>query len=99
MNDPLSFYCMVNCHMLGYDVCRSIETRLSNTADDTVKSYGLAFIYAEEKRDARIRAYLDRYHVKNVKLSTPAKLKKYVQGILRFPDEVALSASSVDPTK
>ncbi|XP_067936891.1 E3 ubiquitin-protein ligase rnf213-alpha-like [Watersipora subatra] len=63
--DPNSYYCMVNCHLLNYDVCRVIETRLSNTADDTVKDYGLAFIYAEEKRDARIRAYLDKYLVKN----------------------------------
>ena len=99
LNDPFSFYCMVNCHLLGYKVCSYIETRLTNTADDTVKQYGLAFIYAEEKRDARIRAYLDKHLVKNVQLTAHDKLRDYVQEILTVPQEIRLSASTVDPTR
>ncbi|XP_067940322.1 E3 ubiquitin-protein ligase rnf213-alpha-like [Watersipora subatra] len=63
-----SFYCLVNCHLLKYDVCRIIENRLSNLADHEVDSYGLAFIYAEEARDARIKAYLDKQLVRNWQL-------------------------------
>lgn len=99
LNDPLSIYCMVNCHLLGYDVCRYIETRLTNTADDTVKTSGLAFIYAEEKKDARIRAYLDKHLVKNMQLTEPERLQSYVQKILTLPDNVRLSACSVDPNR
>mgnify|MGYP001803125186 CR=1 FL=1 len=96
LNDPLSFYCMVNCHLLGYDVCRYIESRLTNTADDALKKYGLAFIYAEEKRDARIQAYLDKHLVKNMHLTEPEALQDYVQKILTLPEDVKLSACSVD---
>lgn len=92
----MSFYCMVNCHLLGYDVSRYIETRLSNTADDEVKSYGLAFFYAQEKRDARIRAYLDKHLAKNVEISGEAELRQYVLQMLRLPNNVQLSPCLVD---
>lgn len=75
---------------------RYIETRLSNTADDKVKTYGLAFIYAREKKDARIRAYLDQHLAKNVELSDEAELRQYVLEMLRLPEDVKLSACSVD---
>ncbi|XP_067936895.1 E3 ubiquitin-protein ligase rnf213-alpha-like [Watersipora subatra] len=91
--DPNSYYCMVNCHLLSYDVCRVIETRLSNTADDTVKDYGLAFVYAEEKRDARIRAFLDKNVVKNCRQANLAVLREYVGNSLKLPK----NNYSVDP--
>ncbi|XP_067936897.1 E3 ubiquitin-protein ligase rnf213-alpha-like [Watersipora subatra] len=93
--DPNSYYCMVNCHLLSYDVCRVIETRLSNTADDTVKDYGLAFIYAEEKRDARIRAFLDKNIVKNCQPAKLAVLREYVENSLKVPKDNL----SVDPDR
>ena len=86
--DPNSFYCMVNCHLLSYEVCRLIETRLSNTADDKVKDYGLAFIYAEERKDARIRTYLDKNIVKNAQLADVPKLSKYIKKVLLLPESV-----------
>ena len=90
---------MVNCHSLSYRVSRVIEKRLSQTADDEVKTYGLAFLYAQEKRDARIRAYLDKHVKKNVELATPPKLRQYVQKILTLPRNVNQSPCTVDPTR
>ena len=90
---------MVNCHSLSYRVSRVIEKRLSQTADDEVKTYGLAFLYAQEKRDARIRAYLDKHVKKNVELATPTKLRQYVQKILTLPQNVNQSPCTVDPTR
>ena len=90
---------MVNCHLLSYEVCRLIETRLSNTADDKVKDYGLAFIYAEEKRDARIRAYLDKHLVKTPEYAKLPQLQKYVEQLLMIPDSVSQSACTVDPSR
>ena len=86
---------MVNCHLLNYEVCRLIETRLSNTADDKVKDYGLAFIYAEEKRDARIRAYLDKHLIKKPDYTELSTISQYVMKILKVP-ESKQSACVVD---
>ncbi|XP_067936886.1 E3 ubiquitin-protein ligase rnf213-alpha-like [Watersipora subatra] len=95
--DPNSYYCMVNCHLLNYDVCRVIEDRLGNTADDTVKNYGLAFLYAEEKRDARIRAILESYLVKNPAQADIQQLQKYLaKTLLKIPSRTK-SAGKVDP--
>ena len=80
--DPNSFYCMVNCHLITYEVCRFIETRLSSITDGRVKNYGLAFIYAEEKRDARIRAYLDKHLIKNPVPAELEDIRNYVKKVL-----------------
>jgi len=90
---------MVNCHLLSYEVCRFIENRLSSTGDDKVTTYGLAFLYAEEAKDARIRSYLDKNLVKNVKLAPMADLAAYVEKLLKLPDSVRSSASLADPNK
>ena len=99
LNDPVSFYCMVNCHLLKYEVCRLIENRLNNLADLKVKTYGLAFIYAEEVKDARIRAYLDKQLARNCQLADVTSLKDYVCRLLHVPWSVAKTASTVDPDR
>jgi len=99
LNDPLSFYCMVNCHLLDYEVCRVVENRLSNTTDDTVKDYGLAFICAEEKRNARICLYLGNHLVKNPLLTDLHTLSHYVLQMLTVPEKVTKTACSVDKSR
>ena len=87
---------MVNCHLLTYEVCRLIETRLSNTADDKVKDYGLAFIYAEERRDARIRSYLDKNVVKNYQITELTQLCQYVKKVLLLPSTYSMATADPD---
>ena len=87
---------MVNCHLLRFEVCRIIENRLNNLADLKVKNYGLAFIYAEEAKDARIRAYLDKQLVKNWQLAEQPCLRKYVQKILHVSKALPKTACCVD---
>ena len=99
LNDPVSFYCMVNCHLLKNDACELVENRLNNLADHTVNTYGLAFVYAKEEKDARIRAYLDKHLAKNCSLAEESKLKDYVNSILRVPESVQKTASCVDPKR
>ena len=86
---------MVNCHLLKFEASRVIEARLSNLADVKVK-YGLAFIYDEEVKDARIRAYLDKQLVRNFAYADKDRLKAYVQGILKVPEEVTTTACCMD---
>ena len=86
---------MVNCHLLKFEVSKVIEERLHNWADIKVK-YGLAFIYDEEVKDARIRAYLDRQLVRNFEYADKDRLKAYVQSILKVPEEVTTTACCMD---
>jgi len=99
LSDPDSFYCMVNCHLLSYEVCRFIENRVSDATEEGNKDYGLALIYAEEVREARIRAYLDKYLVKNPMLADKKKLTAYVTRILTVPPDVLVSACHIDPER
>lgn len=63
-----------------------------------MKDYGLAFIYAEEKKDARIRAYLDKNLVKNRAIAKADDLTRYVAQILKIPDSMKnQTAAIVDP--
>lgn len=80
--DAKSFYCMVNCHLLSFEVCRDIEDRLSKLGDHPIESYGLAFIYAEEAKDARIKSYLDKHLTRDSRLDDMSNLKAYVSRIL-----------------
>lgn len=95
LSDPYLFYTMVNCHLLKYDVCRVIEKRLNSMADQKIKSYGLAFIYAKEEKDSRIKAYLDKYLVKDSPIVDDLHLQKYVKGILTISNH-SKSACCVD---
>lgn len=96
--DKESVYCVVNCHLLTYDICRTIENRLTQTADDH-KDYALIFIYAEEAKDARIRAYFDKQLVKNAQPAKPEVLEQYVQRILQLPAGTQKSACLEDPDR
>jgi len=88
---------MVNCHLLKYDICQSIENRLNNLADFKNNSFGLAFIYDECAKNSRIRAYLDKYLLRNVQITDVKKLKSYVQELLTT--NVQMSACCVDPER
>ena len=92
--DEKSFYCMVNCHLLSFEVCREIEDRLSKLGDHAVENYGLAFIYAEEAKDARIKSYLDKHLTRDSRLAEMSRLKAYVMEILTSRSHSADSAAS-----
>jgi len=98
LNDPMSFYCMVNCHLLTYKVTQVIENRLNNLADHTIDSFGLAFIYDERAKNCRIKVYLDKHLVKNPMIVDEASLRAYVSALLKVDDCIE-SASSVDPDR
>ena len=89
---------MVNCHLLKFECSKVIETRLSNLAD-VKPTYGLAFIYDEKVKDARIKAYLDKQLVRNFSYADKNKLKAYVQGILEVPEELTATNYSIDPDR
>ena len=98
LTDPHSYYCLVNCHLLSYEMCRHIDAKLTSKADIKAgNDLGVAFIYAEEARDTRIRVYLDKYLVRDVMPPSPQELQNYVMKILR--SDRATSACDVDPQK
>ena len=46
LSDRSSFYCMVDCHLLEFEMCRYIQMRVTELDDiNKVDDYGLAFIY------------------------------------------------------
>lgn len=98
-NDKLSFYCMVNCHRLRFEVCREIENRLSNMADNTTPDYGLAFIYSSRAKDARIKAYLDKNLVRNPIIADKRDIAAYVERIMKHSNMDIRSASEVDQSR
>jgi len=95
LNDPMSFYCIVNCHLLAYKVTQVIENRLNNLADHTIDSFGLAFIYDERAKNCRIKVYLDKNLVKNPMIVDETSLRTYVLTLLKV-DNCIEAASSVD---
>lgn len=95
LSDLQSYYCMVNCHLLHYDVCQFIEKRLNNFHGKEVKDYGLAFIYDEESTGARIVAILDRYLIKQHPILPEQSLSKFVKNMLTVP-KIAKAACCVD---
>ena len=98
--DETSFYCLVNCHLLSFEVCREIEDRLSKLGDHQVQNYGLAFIYDEQSRDARIKAYLDKHLIGFHPMAEISKIRDYVQMILAArSSSYDFTASSVDSTR
>ncbi|XP_067940324.1 E3 ubiquitin-protein ligase rnf213-alpha-like [Watersipora subatra] len=99
LHDGCSFYCLVNCHLLKYDVCDIIENRLSHRADHDVDSYGLAFIFAAEAKDARIKTYLDKQLVRHWQPADEVKLKAYVKHLLHAPESIVKTACYVDPQR
>ena len=100
LHDETIFYCLVNCHLLSFDVCREIEDRLSKLGDHQVQDYGLAFIYDEQVRDARIKAYLDRHLIGFHPLAEIPKIRGYVHKILAARTSAHdASASCVDSTR
>ena len=48
-------------------------------------------------KEARIRAYLDKYLVKHSELAAEDKLRDYVLQMLTVPDSVTKTACSTDP--
>ena len=68
-------------------------------ADNKVKDFGLAFIYASEAKDSRIRAYLDRQLVRNAVPSDLKTLAAYVAKITTIPSQISRSAADVDQTR
>lgn len=95
--DEQSFYCVVNCHLLSFEVCREIEDRLSKLGDHMIENYGLAFLYAEEAKDARIKAYLDKHLIREHTLAEITEIKEYTQRILTHRSaDYGISASKVD---
>ena len=98
--DETSFYCLVNCHLLSFDVCRDIEDRLSKLGDHQVQNYGLAFIYDEQSRDARIKAYLDRHLIGFHPIAEISNIRDYVHMILAARTSAHdVTASCVDSTR
>lgn len=97
--DNVSFYCMVNCHLIDYEICKEIEEKLSRARDQRNVNYGIAFIYDDEFKDARIRAYLDKHLVKNHAITTVRRLTDYVANILAGPSSVSESACAADPNR
>lgn len=69
---------MAHCEKLSYGACKEIEQRMSKISDLKQIKYGLVFLYAKEAADARIRAYLDKFFVKNTTTAPIEKLKEYV---------------------
>ena len=46
LSDRSSFYCMVDCHLLEFEMCRYIQMRVTELDEiNKVDDYGLAFIY------------------------------------------------------
>ena len=46
LSDRSSFYCMVDCHLLEFEMCRYIQMRVTELDEiNKVNDYGLAFIY------------------------------------------------------
>ena len=76
-----------------------IEKHLSQTADDGVRTYGLALLSAQEKRDVRTLAFLKNYVEAKVELASPNKLNRYVQKNLVLPGNISQSPCTVDPTR
>ena len=72
---------------------------ISHTKETSSVEYGLAFVYDKEYKDARIRAYLDKYLIKNPDIIKMEKLKAYVEQILTIPRSVTTTASYADPHK
>ena len=99
LNDQCSFYCVVNCHLLRYEVCRVVEDRLSKLASLSKKQFGLAFIYDIKAKDARIKTYLDKQLAKSYELASVEKLQAYVKQILQAPEDVEVSKWCVDPDR
>lgn len=98
LSDPLSYYCMVNCHLLSYEICRYIEKRLTHFSDNEHKNFGVAFIYDEEAKDARIVALLDNYLIKQHSMCCKESLCQFVKRGLSVPSGVK-SACQVDPDR
>lgn len=96
--DHFSYYCMVNCHLLSYAICKYIERRLVDGSINDTDNFGLCFIYAEENKGARIRAHLDKHLLRDVTPVDLPKLQDYVKHITRVEEGVK-SASSVDPVR
>ncbi|XP_067936885.1 E3 ubiquitin-protein ligase rnf213-alpha-like [Watersipora subatra] len=99
LKDSTSFYCVVNSHLLEHDICKEIEQTISAANEMSNVQYGLAFIYSEEVKNARIRTYLDKYLVKNVEVAPLENLKTYVSKNLTVPSSVTPTASSADPDR
>ena len=76
-----------------------IEKHLSHIADDGVRTYGLALLSAQEKRDVRTLAFLKNYVEAKVELASPNKLGEYVQKKLVLQENVNQSPCTVDPTR
>lgn len=92
---------MAYCEKLSYSACKEIEQRMSKISDLKQVKYGLVFLYAKEAADARIRAYLDKFFVKNTTITPNEKLKEYVaKKILTCSAETAqISSAVVDPER
>ena len=99
LNDQCSFYCVVNCHLLQYEVCRVVEERLSKPASLSNKRFGLAFIYDIEAKDSRIKTYLDKQLAKSYELASVERLQAFVKNILQTHEDVEAAKWCVDPDR
>lgn len=94
------YYCMVNCHSLGYDMCTFIDEMVKLKLEEN-PSYRIGLLYHSEDESAEIRSLLQKYTVKSPSQSSNQALEEYISRILLVPEQdVEKSAAAVaDPDR
>lgn len=94
------YYCMVNCHTLGYDMCTFIDEMVKQKLEEN-PSYRIGFLYHSEVESADIRSLLQRYTVKSPNQTSKKALGEYISKILLVPEQDAdkSAAAVADPDR